>query len=80
MTKDSENNKNTYLNPHELRWGDETNSSSIILAIHGYNDYSKSFEIPANFLTKFNLFVIAFDLRGFGKNNSRGEWYSRKPY
>ena len=76
LTKDSENNKNTYLNPHELRWGDETNSSSIILAIHGYNDYSKSFEIPANFLTKFNLFVIAFDLRGFGKNNSRGEWYT----
>ena len=76
LTKDSANNKNTYFNPHELRWGDETNSSGIILAIHGYNDYSKSFEIPANFLTKFNLLVIAFDLRGFGKNNSRGEWYT----
>ena len=54
MTKDSINDKGTYFNPHDLRWGDETNSSAMVLAIHGYNDYSKSFEIPANFLTKFN--------------------------
>ena len=66
LTKDSINDK-YYFNPHDLRWGDETNSSAMVLAIHGYNDYSKSFEMPANFLTKFNLFVIAFDLRGFEK-------------
>ena len=52
------------------------NSSIIILAIHGYNDYSKSFEIPASFFTKFNFMTVAIDLRGFGKNPNAGQWFS----
>ena len=64
------NNETTVFNLNELRWGDENNSSAaIILAIHGYNDYSRSFEIPANFFQNSNLLTIAIDLQGFGKNS-----------
>ena len=50
-------------------------SVAIILAIHGYNDHSGSFKIPANFFQKFNIYTTAFDLRGFGRNEDLGEWY-----
>ncbi len=69
-------NEKTVYNLNASKWGDEINSSIIILAIHGFNDYSKSFEIPANFFKKFDLFTIAIDLRGFGKNPNPGDWYS----
>ncbi len=56
-------------------WSNKDTSEIIILAIHGYNDYSNSFKYPAKFLNKFGIRTIAFDLQGFGKNNNRGEWY-----
>ena len=56
-------------------WGDQEESSVIILAVHGYNDHSGSFKIPANFFQKFNIYTTAFDLRGFGNNEDLGEWY-----
>ena len=49
MTKNLTDNKDTSSYLHEQKWGDEKNSSTLILAVHGYNDHSKSFEIPANF-------------------------------
>ncbi len=76
LTKNLVNNETTVFNLNELRWGDENNSSAVILAIHGYNDYSRSFEIPANFFQKFNLLTIAIDLQGFGKNSNSGQWFS----
>ena len=56
-------------------WGDEQTSDIIILAIHGYNDYSNSFEKPADVFSKFNIQTISFDLRGFGKNYDAGHWF-----
>ena len=56
-------------------WGVREKSAAIILAIHGYNDHSGSFKIPANFFQKFNIYTTAFDLRGFGRNEDLGEWY-----
>ena len=46
-----------------------------MIAIHGYNDYSNSFQIPATFLTKFRISTISFDLRGFGMNEDHGSWF-----
>ena len=78
MTKDLTDNKNTSSYLHEQKWGDEKNSSTLILAVHGYNDHSKSFEIPANFLKNLIFSQSHFDLRGFGKNSNAGSWYSLK--
>ena len=78
MTKNLTDNKDTSSYLHEQKWGDEKNSSTLILAVHGYNDHSKSFEIPANFFKNLIFFTVAFDLRGFGKNSNAGSWYSLK--
>ncbi len=45
------------------------------MAIHGYNDYSNSFKLPAKYLTTNNVCTFSFDLDGFGKNDNFGFWY-----
>ena len=57
-------------------WQSKKNSEVIILGIHGYSDYSNSFNIPANFFSKFNIDFYSFDLRGFGSHKNKGLWYS----
>ena len=47
----------------------------IILAIHGYNDYSNSFKIPAEYLSKSSIFTFSFDLDGFGRNDNSSVWF-----
>ena len=56
-------------------WKANEDEDAIIIAIHGYNDYSNSFQIPATFLTKSKISTISFDLRGFGMNEDRGSWF-----
>lgn len=56
-------------------WKAEEREDVVIIAIHGYNDYSNSFQIPATFLTKSKISTISFDLRGFGTNQDRGSWF-----
>tara|TARA_B100000963_G_C22619205_1_gene668989 strand:+ start:473 stop:1360 length:888 start_codon:yes stop_codon:yes gene_type:complete len=58
-----------------MKWVPEIESKDIILAIHGYNDYSNAFDIPGKFLLNHGIKTISFDLRGFGKNKDRGEWF-----
>ncbi len=60
---------------HYTKWIPDKESSDIILAIHGYNDYSNSFDTAGKYLSHHNIETIAFDLRGFGENNNRGNWY-----
>ena len=45
------------------------------MAIHGYNDYSNSFKIPAEYLSKSNIFTFSFDLDGFGRNDNSSFWF-----
>ena len=56
-------------------WEANEHEDAVIIAIHGYNDYSNSFQIPATFLTKSRISTISFDLRGFGMNEDRGSWF-----
>lgn len=58
------------------QWGNEKKSDIIIIAVHGYGDYSYAFDKPADFFSKFNIQTLAYDLRGFGNNEDLGEWYS----
>lgn len=46
----------------------------VILALHGFNDYSKSFDNPGKVLAALGLAVYAYDQRGFGEAPHRGLW------
>ena len=75
--------KNFHNRPYDINernfdymsWKSEQNSSNIIIAVHGYNDYSNAFKLPAEYLIKHSIELISFDLRGFGKRSDRGEWF-----
>ncbi len=48
--------------------------SAVILALHGFNDYSKAFEDAGRFWAAQGLAVYAYDQRGFGTAPHRGLW------
>ncbi len=54
--------------------GDEPEIKGVILALHGFNDYSRSFENPGKVLAALGLAVYAYDQRGFGEAPHRGLW------
>jgi len=56
-------------------WQVNEHEGAMIIAIHGYNDYSESFQIPATFLTKYKISTMSFHLRGFGMDEDRGSWF-----
>lgn len=47
---------------------------AIVLALHGFNDYSRAFEDPAPVLAAHGLTVYAYDQRGFGETGIAGRW------
>jgi alpha-beta hydrolase superfamily lysophospholipase len=47
---------------------------AIILAVHGFNDYSNFFEAAGSFLAKKNITTYAYDQRGFGAAPNAGLW------
>ena len=60
---------------HSLKtWVSEEKSKYVIIAIHGYSDYSNAFDIPSEHFNKFNIDMYSFDLRGFGSNIDNGTW------
>lgn len=50
------------------------NPSAILIALHGFNDYSRSFEDPGDFFKEHQIGTYAYDQRGFGNNVKRGLW------
>lgn len=47
---------------------------AVVIAVHGFNDYSKGMTIPAEGLARRGYAVYAYDQRGFGKTPQRGIW------
>jgi alpha-beta hydrolase superfamily lysophospholipase len=47
---------------------------AVLLALHGFNDYSRAFESLAEYLARFDIKTIAYDQRGFGGAPGRGRW------
>ncbi|HZT51979.1 MAG TPA: alpha/beta hydrolase, partial [Stellaceae bacterium] len=47
---------------------------ATILAVHGFNDYSKAFAGPAEEWAKHGIATYAYDQRGFGQAPDRGFW------
>ena len=47
---------------------------AVIVAVHGFNDYSNAFAMPGPWLADRGVTVYAYDQRGFGKAPHPGFW------
>ncbi len=48
---------------------------AVIVALHGFNDYSKSFEEAGEYWASQGIATYAYDQRGFGRGDNRGLWH-----
>lgn len=55
-------------------WMPEAEPRAIVLAIHGFNDYSNGFADPGAVLARHGIATFAYDQRGFGRAPERGRW------
>ena len=60
------------------RWESDGNTRAIVLALHGFNDYSFAFDNLGEYLGHRDITVIAYDQRGFGKTDGHGLWHGSK--
>ena len=49
-------------------------SRGAVLALHGFNDYSKAFEVLAEPINRLGFDLYAYDQRGFGETQPVGLW------
>jgi len=56
------------------RWMPEGEPAAVVLALHGFNDYSNAFAVPAAVLAEHHIATFAYDQRGFGSAPGRGRW------
>lgn len=47
---------------------------AIILGVHGFNDYSRAFEMPGPWFAERGTTFYSYDQRGFGKSPGHGKW------
>jgi alpha-beta hydrolase superfamily lysophospholipase len=55
-------------------WLPDGTPTAVILALHGFNDYSKAFDAPARRWAAAGIATYAFDQRGFGATRYQGLW------
>jgi len=55
-------------------WTPTTPPRAVVVAVHGLNDHSSSFEATGTFLAERGFAVYAFDQRGFGRAPQTGIW------
>ena len=53
---------------------------AVIVALHGFNDYSNAFATPGNYLSRHGIACYAYDQRGFGGAPGRGLWWGIEAY
>ena len=58
------------------RWLPEGEPTIVILALHGLNDHSQAFALPAPRFTAARVALYAYDQRGFGAGAHPGLWAS----
>ncbi len=56
------------------QWQPTGEPKAVILALHGFNDYSYSFDAPAKSWAEAGIATFAYDQRGFGATSYRGMW------
>ena len=53
---------------------------AVIVAMHGFNDYSNFFATPGNYFSSRGISCYAYDQRGFGATSGRGFWFGIDAY
>lgn len=72
--------KDRYITPDGAalplkRWLPEQESAkAVLIAIHGFNDYSNFFQQPGGYFKQHRIASYAYDQRGFGGSPQRGLW------
>lgn len=56
------------------QWLPAGKPKAVILALHGFNDYSRAFQNLGRALAPQGYAVLAIDQRGFGQSPGRGVW------
>lgn len=51
-----------------------TEPAAVLIGVHGMNDYSNAFAMPAAWLEERGITTYAYDQRGFGAGPNRGKW------
>jgi acylglycerol lipase len=59
------------------KWLPDGPVKAVILALHGFNDYSHAFEAPGKVWARDGIATYAYDQRGFGAAPERGLWPGR---
>jgi alpha-beta hydrolase superfamily lysophospholipase len=59
------------------KWLPDGRARAVILALHGFNDYSNAFAAPGKAWARDGIAVYAYDQRGFGAAPERGLWPGR---
>lgn len=55
-------------------WKPDGPPTTALVALHGFNDYSKSFEEPGKFWASRGIVTYSYDQRGFGEAPDHGLW------
>jgi acylglycerol lipase len=48
--------------------------NGVMIAVHGFNDYSNFIKDSALFFNKHKLAIYSYDQRGFGETRTKGRW------
>ncbi len=59
------------------RWLPDGEPRAVLLALHGFNDYSHAFAYAGEYFSVRGVAVYAYDQRGFGANEQTGLWPGR---
>ena len=57
---------------------DAEEPQAIFVALHGMNDYSKTFQMPGPWFAERGITTYAYDQRGFGRSPEPGIWPSEE--
>ena len=58
----------------------DTPLKAVIIALHGFNDYSRAFASSGTYLSSHGIACYAYDQRGFGGAPGRGLWSGANAY
>lgn len=61
-------------------WLPKSDTKAVIIAVHGFNDYSRFFDRPGKYFKERGIASYAYDQRGFGAAPKRGLWAGNETY
>jgi acylglycerol lipase len=61
-------------------WLPKADVQAVMIALHGFNDYSHFFDSPGQYFSDQGIACFAYDQRGFGAAPRRGLWAGEATY